>query len=519
MTAPDPDPRHSLRLTGALRQHAARVPTHPAVVCGDHRAGYGELAGRVDRLATVLARAGVGPGARVLWHGHNCHRVLECLLACARIGAIFAPLNWRWGSDEVAWAVEDAAPQVVVWQREGLGSASLPARSAVGDARPTWICHDDPGDYEARLRDAASWPAADAAPAFDPLLMLYTAAFEGRPNGALLPHTGLALQAAVMGMLEDASPGYRYLNCGPLFHIATFTMTLATLGAGGTNVFVPKVEAEQVCQVVERERCTGAYILRPTAEEIAGLNARGRYDLTSLRVRTGIPDFDAMTAVETSRWSARPGGYGQTEAGGLLTYRALGPPPMGSHGWPSPLAHLRIVDPEGHDVEPGAVGEIVARSPAVMIGYWNRPERSAARGAGGWHHTGDLGRFERDGSLTFIGSLQRIVKSASENIYPAEVEACLTTHPAVAEAAVIGVPDPVWTQHVKAVVVAVAGIRVDEHDLIEHCRARLASYKKPRSVVFVDALPRRDGRVDYDRLDALHGGGGYPGAASARYPT
>lgn len=519
MTVPDPDPRHAPLLTDALRQHSEIRPSGPAVVCGDHRAGYGELADRVGRLSDVLHRAGVERGGRVLWHGHNCHRVLECLLACARIGAVFAPLNWRWGADEVTWAVTDAAPQVVVWQRHGLGSASAPARSTVGGAEPTWICHDDPDDYEARLRGGSSPRGTDAPDPLDPLLMLYTAAFEGRPNGALLPHTGLALQAGLMGVLEEVSPAYTYLNCGPLFHIATFTMTLATLLAGGTNVFVPKVDAEQLCAVIQRERCTGAYVLRPTAEEVAVLNADGRYDLTSLRVRTGTAEFDAMTAHETSRWSARPGGYGQTEAGGLLTYRALGPPPLGSHGWPSPLAHVRVVDAAGDDVAPGAVGEIVARSPAVMIGYWNRPERSAARRAGGWHHTGDLGRFEPDGSLTFVGPSHRIVKSASENIYPAEVEACLTSHPGVAEAAVIGVPDPVWTQHVKAVVVAADGARVDEDTLIEHCRAHLASYKKPRSVVFVDSLPRRDGHVDYDRLDAEHGGGGYPGAASARYPA
>ena len=161
----------------------------------------------------------------------------------------------------------------------------------------------------------------------------------------------------------------------------------------------------------------------------------------------------------------------------------------------------------------------MARSPSVMVGYWNRPELSAERQAGGWHHTRDLGRIESDGSLTFVGPMQRIVKSASENIYPAEVEACLASHPAVAEVAVIGVPDPVWTQSVKAIVVLADGQDVTDAELVEHCRDHIASYKKPRVVVFVDALPRTQGRVDYERLDAEHGGGGYPGFASARYPT
>jgi long-chain acyl-CoA synthetase len=488
-----------LTLADVVRQHARLLPGKPAAVCVRHRATYPELADRVDRLVTVLRDAGVGRGDRVLWHGYNCHRVLESLLASARLGAIFCPLNWRGSADEITRVVEDAAPRVLLRQE--------------GDV--VWIRHgtDQVDGYEERLVAATPDTNRRDGEGDLPVLMLHTAAFDGRPHGALLREAGLLQQAAIMGMLEETSPAYTYLNSGPLFHIATMVMTLATLVAGGTNVFVPKVDAAEMCGVIARERCNGAYILQPTAEEIASLNEDRRFDLSSLRVRTGVPAFDVMCAEETTWWSARPGGYGQTEAGGLLTYRALGPPPVGSHGWPSPLAHLRIVDPDGRDVAPGEVGEIVARSPTVMVGYWNRPDLSAERQRDGWHHTHDLGRIEADGSLTFVAPMSRIVKSASENIYPAEVEACLATHAGVAEVAVIGTPDPVWTQSVKAIVVRAAGHDVTEEELIEHCRSRIASYKKPRFVVFVDALPRRGGQVDYDRLDAEHGGGGYPGIA------
>jgi len=507
-----------LTLGDALGQHVRFRPEQLAVVCGEHRASFRDLADRVDRLVDGLHAQGVGVGSRVLWHGQNCHRVLECLLACARLGAIFSPLNWRWGTEELEWAIDDATPTVVVWEQHELGPTSEPVRSRTGDV--AWICADDgddPEGYEALLARAQRDASPDRGSSTDPVVMFHTAAFDGHPHGALLTQAGLVQQAAMMGLLEEMSPAYTYLNCGPLFHIATAVMTLATLVFGGTNVFVPKAEAETLCVLIEREGCNGAYILGPTAEAIAELNADGHHDLGSLRVRTGVAPFDAMTSPETSRWSARPGGYGQTEAGGLLTYRALGPPPLGSHGWPSPVAHLRVVEPDGRDVAPGDVGEIVARSPSVMVGFWNRPDLTAERQAGGWHHTRDLGRIEADGSLTFVGPMHRIVKSASENIYPAEVEACLGSHPAVAEVAVIGVPDPVWTQSVKAIVVAVDGERVSGEELIEHCRHHLASYKKPRHVVFVDELPRRQGRVDYDQLDAAHGGGGYPGFASARY--
>jgi acyl-CoA synthetase (AMP-forming)/AMP-acid ligase II len=195
---------------------------------------------------------------------------------------------------------------------------------------------------------------------------------------------------------------------------------------------------------------------------------------------------------------------------GMLTFNAWGGEQQGTSGRPSPLAQVRIVDPDGREVPPGETGEIVARGPTVMVGYHNRPEVNAERRAGGWHHTNDLGRREADGSITFVGPKGRLIKSAAENIYPAEVEGCLARHPAVAEAAVIGLPDRTWTQSVKAVVVLKEGATASADDLIEHCRASIASYKKPRSVEFVDTLPRNGWLVDYDALDARFGGGGYP---------
>ena len=174
---------------------------------------------------------------------------------------------------------------------------------------------------------------------------------------------------------------------------------------------------------------------------------------------------------------------------------------------------MRIVDPDGAEVPTGETGEIVARGPIVTNGYHDRPELNAERFRGGWWHTGDLGRRHADGSLTFVAPLTRIVKSAAENIYPAEVEGCLVQHPAVREAAIIGVPDKRWTQRVLAVVVLHPGAEATAAELIEHCRARIASYKKPSVVEFADELPRQGWAVDYDELDRRYGGGGYPGSS------
>ena len=195
----------------------------------------------------------------------------------------------------------------------------------------------------------------------------------------------------------------------------------------------------------------------------------------------------------------------------MLTFSALGTDAAGSHGRTSPLMQLRIVDPDDRELAAGEVGEICCRGPLVMNGYWNRPEETAHRFRNGWHHTNDLGRREADGSLTFIGPKTRLIKSAAENIYPAEVEGCLEQHAAVADAAVIGVPDRTWTQSVKAIVVLREGATASDDELIAHCRDRIASYKKPRLIAFVAALPRSGFAVDYDALDAQFGGGGYPG--------
>jgi long-chain acyl-CoA synthetase len=341
--------------------------------------------------------------------------------------------------------------------------------------------------------------------------MMYTAAFAGRPNGAVLNHTAVLVQDLVMGMMQEITNEYVYLNCGPLFHIATFMTTMATFHFGGTNVFTPRVDAEELCRLIQDERCTGAFVMGPTIGEILEVNRDGRYDLKTLRTFGGKPEWNEMITVDTSPWARKPAGFGQTEVMGMLTLNAWGGDAIGTSGRPTPMAQVRIVDPQGNEVPPGETGEITARGPTVMNGYHNRPQLNVQRLAGGWHHTNDLGKRELDGSITFVGPKGRLIKSAAENIYPAEVEGCLQQHPAVQEVAIIGIPDKKWDQSVKAIVVLKEGERATEDELIEHCRANIASYKKPRSVEFVASLPRDGWLIDYDALDEQFGGGNYPG--------
>ncbi|MGI8336544.1 AMP-binding protein [Actinomadura scrupuli] len=502
---------HTLTLGDVLSEHRRGRPLDTAAVDGDVRLTYPELDERVNRLAAALAADGVGRGERVLWLGQNSFRVLELLLASARLGAIFCPANWRQSADELAYILTDLTPKVVVWEES---EATEKARGQVTlDAR--WV--RSPEEYETYLADGSpdgpTGGTGGEVTGDAPVLAMYTAAFDGRPNAALLSHDALIAHSVSLLHMRQMENGFTFLDCGPLFHVGTMMFCLATFQIGGTNVFTPAYEPKEVCRLIEAEKCTQAFLFGPMIDGLVAANSEGAYDLSSLHFVSHSPEWDAMITVDDSPWCvSKMGGYGQTEVGGMLTFLGLGIGGAGYAGRPSPLVHVRILDPSGDEVAPGEVGEICARGHSIFSGYFNRPELNAAKTAGGWHHTGDLGRREADGTITFIGPRLRMIKSANENIYPAEVERALKAHPSVADAAVIGVPDEQFGQAVKAVVVLKEGTEASEAGIIEHVRGEIASYKKPKHVEFAEAIPKKGYTPDYDALDATYGGGAYPGS-------
>jgi acyl-CoA synthetase (AMP-forming)/AMP-acid ligase II len=493
---------HSLSLSDVLSDHARALPQVTAVVDGDVRLTYPELDARVTRLADALAGRGVGGGDRVVWLGQNSYAVLELLLACSRLGAIFCPANWRQSEDELRFILTDLSPAAVVWEPSDT-TTSLQAEST------TWVRAGE--DYEELVSEGSLRefpPVADTEPA----LALYTAAFDGRPNAALLSSAALVAHSTSLLVVRQMEPGFTFLNNGPLFHVGTMMFCLATLQIGGTNVFTPAFDAEEVCRLIDAERVTQAFLFGQMIDALVKANAGGKYDLSSLRFVSHSAEWDEMITVDDSPWCrSKMGGYGQTEVGGMLTFLGLADGGAGYAGRPSPLVQVRILGPDDAELPPGEVGEICARGKTLFSGYFARPDLNEVKFRNGWHHTGDLGRREPDGTITFIGPKLRMIKSGAENIYPAEVERALKSHPAVADAAVIGVPDPTWHQAVKAVVALKPEATATADDLIEHVKTQVASYKKPRDVAFVDAIPKRGFTPDYDALDAAHGGGNYPG--------
>jgi acyl-CoA synthetase (AMP-forming)/AMP-acid ligase II len=507
------NPVTSINLADILQENRRRWPNNEAAVDDDGaiRLTYPALVDRVDRLTGALIGAGIGLGDRILWLGQNSFRILELILAAAGVGAIVCPVNWRQSPDELDFILADAAPKLVVWQDTEIGERVRGTQAFRKSG--LWLRHDadvaGASEYESFLAAAQPAGALDFVDPALPLVMLYTAAFGGTPNGALITHHAVIGQSLVYAPARGITAEFRYLNVGPMFHVATLMETLATFVMGGCNVFMPRNDPGDVCRIVDAERISGAFVIGPAADQLAEANKDGHYSLKSLRALKGSDAWNAMVTEDDTPWGQKPFGYGQTETLGYATYSLL--QGAGAMGRSSPVVLARIVDEVGNEVPDGEVGEIAVRGPTVSRGYWNRPELTAQRQGGGWHRTTDLARREVDGSISFIGPKGQLIKSAAENIYPAEVEACIRRHPAVKDVGVIGVPDPVWTQSVKAVVVLKPGASATEADIVEHCRVAIASYKKPRIVSFVDELPRAGFAIDYPKLNADHGGGGYPG--------
>ena len=506
----------SVTLSDICSENRRSYPDRLAVIDDARRYTWPEFDNRVSRAAQLLTELGMGRGDRLLWLAQSSSRFLELMLACARIGAMICPANWRQSAEEFAFVIDDFDPKVIIWQHEEIGPRVAAART-LATSQATWIRHDSDDDDGYDTLCAAARPlqsAVDVDP-HDALLVIYTAAIIGKPAGSMLSHRNLISMATLTSRITGADHSSVFVNSGPLFHIGNFQFeSLPVFVMGGTNVYIRRVDEEELLGLIAEERVTSAFLMPPTILRIKELNATAVKDISSLHAGPFAPLWGDALPPDTTLWGTYSGGFGQTEVTGLALLNAYGGGGIGNAGRPSPLCQVKIVDPDGNEVADGSTGEIVIRGDTVHLGYWNRPESNADRMRNGWWHTTDVGRREADGTITFLGTMTRMIKSAAENIYPPEVETCLRGHPAVKEAAVIGVPDPNFTQSVKAIVVLEDGQAATLDELVEYCRTRIASYKKPKFIEFVDSLPTTNGITDYDLLDEKFGGGGYPGGAN-----
>jgi fatty-acyl-CoA synthase len=478
-------------------RRARKTPGRVAVVHDDRTLTYGELHQRVLRLAHALRALGTGRGDRIAYLGPNHPAFLETLFAAGVLGAVFVPLNTRLAAPELAYNLTDSGSTVFVHAPERAEAA----RAAAGEARvPHRIALDGPGDgvlgYEELLAGGATEPLDEPVAPDDPCMIMYTSGTTGRPKGAVLSHANIVWNSVNVLVDTDLSGDEVTLVAAPLFHTAGLNMTcLPTLLKGGRVVLLGAFAPERVLETIERLRVTYMFGVPTMYDAMAAQPRWATADLSSLRtLNCGGAPVPART-IETylARGLAFSQGYGMTEAspGVLYLDRDQTSAKAGSAGVPHFFTDTRVVRPDGSDAAPGESGEILVHGPNVMTGYWGRPEDTEAAFADGhWLRTGDVARTDTDGYAYIVDRVKDMFVSGGENVYPAEVEDVILTHSAVAECAVIGVPDPLWGEVGRAVVVLKPGVRADEEDILGQLRGRLAKYKIPKSLVFADGLPR-----------------------------
>ncbi|MEZ0364092.1 long-chain fatty acid--CoA ligase [Mycobacterium sp. pUA109] len=486
-----------------IARRAAATPQLPALTFDGRTWTYRAFADRIDRLAAELAAGGVQRGDRVGYLGLNHPDFLVTLFAAARVGAAFVPLNWRLTAAELGYILRDAGVHTLLADAERAAvidptraELSLSRCIAVTEA-PGWETLGDLLAGRAPLADPV-YPGPDEV-----AVIMYTSGTTGRPKGAMLTHGNLFWNNINALLAFDTSQHDVSLVCAPLFHIGGLNVTtLVTLQKGGRIVLMPTFDPDQALQLIAEHRVTtmfgvpAMFLFMSQAREFATT------DLSSVRffVCGGAPVPEALILRYGERGIPFAQGYGLTETAPLALVLRTDEVAVkvGAAGHQVlPLSEVRLVDLDNHPVPPGQRGEICVRGPQVMVGYWRNPEATAAvLDAEGWFHTGDIGQADEDGYVWVIDRVKDMVISGGENVYPAEVEDVLYGHPAIAEVAVLGTPDERWGEAVTAVVALRPGAALTLEELRDFARGKLAGYKIPLRLEFVDALPRtQSGKV------------------------
>lgn len=489
----------SLNLAIVLETGAASRPQHTAVIADGRRLSYGQLNEAANRCAAGLAHLGVRPGDKVALMLPNVPEFAIAYFGVLKAGGCVVPLNTLFKAAEIAYELEDSDASALIVDE----SLLLEARHALSGVES---CHHL---IVVGKRTLAGWHRFsdlldDGAPDFDTALtrpddtavILYTAGVLGRPKGAELTHFNLFYNAALTAdRLCRITPDDVSLATLPLFHAFGQTCVMnATLYAGGALSMLPRFEPDKVLQTIQRDRVTLLLGVPTMYWYLQHYPGAEKYDWSSLRLCCS--GGAALPADLQQRFEERYGlpvfqGYGLSETSPVASFNPTDRPPRsGSIGMPVYGVQMRIVDDDDRALPPRGVGEIIIRGHNVMKGYYKRPGPTAEVMRGAWFHTGDLGYVDDEGYFYIVARKKDMIKRGGLNIYPREVEDVLKAHPAVAEAAVVGIPDEVMGEEIKAFVVLDGEETLDAEDLIEYARARMAAYKYPRYIEIRTELPK-----------------------------
>ncbi|MFH1079566.1 MAG: AMP-binding protein [Pseudomonadota bacterium] len=480
-----------------IARNAVLYPERIALVNGGRRTTYGGFKQQCDQCAGGLAAAGLAAGDRIAVLSGNCDDFMILYGAAAKIGVIVVPINTRLGEAEVTYALQDTTPLCLISakehreaaQRAAMRTASIQKHYAFGD-------DDVQGDtfpFRSLLLEGGS-DVSGTVSGDAPCLIIHTAAVGGSPRGSVLTQTNLLTCGLQISHLLELGNRDCYLGLLPLFHIGGIAMTLATIMTGGKTVLVERFDPSAVPGLIAGEKGTFFVTFPPMLTAILDAQEKAALDLSILRAGCGVDSPETIERfLKANPQAAFYSLYGQTEAMPVsgCNYRKR----PGSIGNPAILTRVALFDDLDRAVPAETPGEICVRSPAVFQGYWNLPEETAYAFRNGWHHTGDLGRIDADGFLWYAGRKpeKELIKPGGENVYPAEVEKVILEHSAIQEVCVIGVPDRQWGEAVKAVCVLKQGRLASAEELIDFVASRIARYKKPKHVLFVDDLPKTAG--------------------------
>lgn len=501
-----------MNTTDFLSIAQAICPDRLSIVFGENRWTYTQTAERVNQLGSALVKLGIRRGDRIGILQVNCPQYIETYFAVASVGAILLPLNFRAKADELGYMINHAEAKVLFAGNRYLDMvedlrSQLPTIqqciSLEGNFR-NMIAYDDlihssaANDMHYEIQDE------------DITILMYTSGTTGRPKGVPLRHN--AFVTYVLDNVEPPNPDLeeRNLLTVPLYHIAGIQAMLAAIFGGRTLLLMSQFEVKEWLETIQREQATRAMLVPTMLKRVIDDPDFDHYDLSSLQVITygaaPMPFEVIRKAIQLLPWVRFINAFGQTETASTITtlgpedHRIEGTPEeqekklkrlASSIGKPLPDVELKIIDEQGKTLPSFQGGEILARGPRIMTGYWqDEPKTAQVMTSDGWLRTGDMGWMDDDGYIYLAGRADDMIIRGGENISPEEVENVLNAHPQVEESAVIGVQDAEWGQQPRAVIVLKKGEVVSAEEVIEYCQSRLAGFKRPRSVVFVDALPR-----------------------------
>jgi long-chain acyl-CoA synthetase len=492
-----------MQLTQALTRAVQTRHRYTATIYNDRKRTWREIGDRVPRLAAGLRALGLQPGDRLAVLALNSDNYIELFFAAAWAGLVLVPLNIRWAVPENLYSLKDAGCAALI-----VDDAFVPQVGELIAGHPVkYVVHMDDSatpagmqGYEALLAD--SQPMRDECGSGDDLCgIYYTGGTTGHPKGVMLSHTNLTAASINWIATLHFSDQTVYLHSAGLFHLAGASPAFALTMAGGTHVCLPKFDAMLAFEAIQKHRINYVLFVPTMINMMLNHSDFDRYDLSSVRYceygASPMPDSVLAAAIEKLPTWEFIQGYGMTETAALTVSLPWRFHFDGEHGKAKRQAagraaygvDLKIVDPEGNELPRGTPGEIAVRGPQVMLGYWNKPEATAAALRDGWMHTGDGAWMDEDGFITIVDRVKDMIISGGENIYSREVENAVHAHPSVRECAVIGVPDEKWGEAVLAIVTLKDGKTATAQDIVEHCRTLIANYKCPRRVEFRDALP------------------------------